>query len=95
VGRPPARATGRWPVSDALDRWLDGLDEDADLDVDVDVADVFVQIDALGGERAERGDARWLPGGRSDPAALARLVEERRARGVLWRPASKRTRRTA
>jgi hypothetical protein len=75
-------------VTDALDRWLDGHDETADEDVDA--TNLWTQLDALAGERAERGDPRWLPGGRSDPAALAKLVRERHARGVLWRPARRR-----
>jgi hypothetical protein len=76
-------------MSDELKRLLAGFDrrhEDPDEPDEPDLHDLWTQIDALAGERQERNDARWLPGGRSDPSALAKLVSERHARGVLWRP---------
>lgn len=69
-------------MSDPLDRWLDPDEEEAD-EHELDEGEAFfIGLDALHDERAERGDARWQPSG----GDLERLVEDRRARGVLRLP---------
>lgn len=72
-------------MSDALDRWLQGEKPVAPSEEEPqsEAAALLEQLDALGGERAERRDPRWFPPG---PDGLERLVEERRARGVLRPP---------
>jgi hypothetical protein len=77
-------------MSDEMKRLLAGFDRRDEPEDDVDPADLWTQIDALAGERAERNDPHWLPPGGSGEAALARLVERRHAQGVLWRPPKRR-----
>jgi hypothetical protein len=71
-------------VTDALDRWLvaDAAREPEQERRREDEDPIFEQLDALHDERVERGDPFWSPRG-PDPQALERLVEDRRARGVL------------
>ena len=78
--------------SDRLRRWIRSIPEsssDDEFEEPDDGPAIFVQLDALHDERVERKDPHWSPPG-PDPQALERLVEERRARGVLRLPPKRR-----
>jgi hypothetical protein len=67
-------------VSSLWDQFLAGFDEPTpEQRRDPDEDPIFVQLDALRDECAERNDPKWFPPGR-DPDGLERLVRERRVR---------------
>ena len=66
--------------------WNANLPKDqGETEGEVDATDIFLQLDCVHDERRERHDPTWWPPGR-DPENLERLVEDRRARGVLRSP---------